>query len=224
MQNVALSDLRVDAQQPRQGPGDRAALDSLKDSMAHLGQTVQHVTVSQTVDGTYRIVSGHRRVRAAAELGWEWLPAVVVEDSGDDVDRLLRQIAENCARAGLLPIELCDAIDQLRGRVEPADIARATGVSLRTVYNYLAILEFPDLVEALRRGRSLRAVLVEVATRGRADGRRPLSISVRRVRRSVDQLTAAWSGLDAAERSRLAARLRPLLDAVDQETTAASES
>jgi len=221
LRNLPVSILRVDVRQPRNGPGNRAALDALKDSMAQLGRTVQHVTVSPTGDGSYRIISGHRRVQAAIELGWEWLPAVIVEDSDDDAERLLRQIAENCARAGLLPIELCEAIAQLRDRVDPAEIARATGVSLRTVYNYLAILDHPDLVETLRQGRTLRAVLADVAARGKADNARKASISVGRIRRSVEQLINAWGDLDPDERSRLASRLRPLLDSIETASPAA---
>lgn len=216
IRHISLGDLRSDVNQPRLGTGDRDALDALKASMAELGRTVQYVTVSPNTDGSWRVVSGHRRVQAAAELGWHWLPAVVIDDVANEQDRLLRQIAENSARAGLRPHELCDAIGQLGDVVDPPAIARATGVSIRTVYNYLAILEHPDLVQVLRSGRSLRSVLTEVARRNQCrTGESPEPVkpaSVRKVRRSVDQLVTSWSGLGLAERRRLAGRLRPLLD------------
>jgi ParB/RepB/Spo0J family partition protein len=223
--HVPLADLRGDPDQPRSGPLDREALDALKSSMAQLGRTVQYVTVSANDDGSFRVLSGHRRVQAAAELGWHWLPAVLVDDVEGDTDRLLRQIAENCARAGLRPAELCDCINQLRDRVEAPEIARATGVSLRTVYNYLSILEHPDLVDGLRTGRSLRSVLSEVAARrerataGVESDRAPVSspaVPVRRLRRSAQQLAAAWSRLDPSEQQELAAILRPLLERLER--------
>lgn len=223
IRQIPLAELSADDSQPRHGEGDAKALDALKASMDQLGRTVQYVTVSPRDGGGYRILSGHRRVRAARELGWEWLPAVVVDDVANEVDRRLRQIAENTARAALRPIELCEAIDELSGRVEPAQIARATGVSLRTVYNYLGILEHPDLVEALRHGRALRAVLADVAARNQAAGApatgpaaAPTSATRRaahrRARRSVAHLREVWAALDEDHRKELAAELQSLLE------------
>lgn len=191
--------------------------------MSELGRTVQYVTVSPLAEGGFRIVSGHRRVRAARELGWDWLPVIVVDDVADSADRRLRQIAENSARAALKPIELCEAIDQLRAEVEPARIAGATGVSLRTVYNYLGILQHPDLVDALREGQALRGVLAVVAARNRAaeagraaagaDGERARRQheARRTAKRSVASLREVWSTLDEEQRLAMAEELRALL-------------
>lgn len=227
LQRIAVSQLQPDEGQPRHAEGDRRALEALKASMQQLGRTVQYVTVSPLPDGSYRIVSGHRRVQAARELEWDWLPAIVVDDVADDVDRRLRQIAENSARAALRPIELCEAIEELRDRVEPPAIAGATGVSLRTVYNYLAILEHPDLVDQLREGRALRSVLAEAAARrksgpligtppdGPAPGPQARQAAKRKAQRSLERLREAWTVLDDDLRRVLAEQLRDLLGAVD---------
>lgn len=208
---IALENLREDHSQPRDGMGDRAALEALKDSMARLGRTVQHVTVNDRGDGTYTIVSGHRRVQAAAELGWDWLAAVVVDDVAGDVDRLLGQLAENCARSALRPVELCEAVAQLRDRVDPPTIAEATGLSVRTVYNYLSIIEHPDLVDALRT-RSLRWVLAQVAARNQNDpGGTTASQAAHRALRSVRQLTEVWPELSESERAEVFCLLSELL-------------
>jgi ParB/RepB/Spo0J family partition protein len=213
VQLIPVGELRLDGHQPRGGYGPVAELETLKRSMAQLGRTVQYVTVCPGPEGAFRVISGHRRVQAAIELGWDWLPAVVVDQAPDEVDRLLRQIAENCARSGLRPPELCDAIGRLRDRVEPPDIAAATGVSIRTVYNYLALLDHPDLVEELRSGRSLRRVLADVAARRQELQPTPLDRrSLRRLRSSARQLLESWPRLEPEERRRLAAMLRPLLE------------
>jgi len=213
--NVPLADICFDKAQPRVDI-DQDQLGLLQESMRRLGRTVQYITVAERDDGSYLLVSGERRVRAALALGWLHLPAVVVPAPAEPGDRLLRQVAENTARATLRPSELCDAIGRARGSAAPADIAAAVGLSVRTVYNYLSILEHPDLVEALRQGRTLRSVLAEVAVRSEPpEPATPTPVGVSlppRLHRSISQLEAAWPSLDDATKVDLAARLRLLID------------
>ncbi len=217
--DVPLWSIRFDDSQPR-GELDPDELALLQESMRRLGRTVQYITVAPRDDGTYLVLSGERRVRAAQALGWHHLPAVVVDEPAEPADRLLRQVAENTARSTLRPPELCASIDRARMFASPAEIATAVGLSVRTVYNYLSILDHPDLVEALRQGRTLRSVLAEVATRADAPEGEPsapvMVPSPPRLRRSVRLLEAAWPSLDDATRSELAARIRPLLDSVPE--------
>ncbi|MDQ6946456.1 MAG: ParB/RepB/Spo0J family partition protein [Actinomycetota bacterium] len=213
--NVALGDIHFDDAQPRLDI-DEDQLGLLQESMRQLGRTVQYITVARREDGTYLLMSGERRVRAARALGWHHLPAVVVPAPAEPGERLLRQVAENTARAMLRPSELCDAIGRLRGSAGSTDIAAAVGLSVRTVYNYLSILEHPDLVEALRHGRTLRSVLAEVAVRSEPpEPETPTSVGVPlppRLHRSISQLEVAWPSLDDATKVDLAARLRLLID------------
>jgi len=216
--DVPLGNIRFDEGQPR-ADIDTDQLDLLQESMRQLGRTVQYITVTRRHDGTYQLLSGERRVRAAQALGWHHLPAVVVEGPDEPADRLLRQVAENTARASLRPSELCSAIDRARMSAGPAEIATAIGLSVRTVYNYLSILEHPDLVEALQQGRTLRSVLAEVAARTgeppALGGSMPATTSSpARLRRSMRQLEVAWPSLDDATKVELAGRLRPLVDSV----------
>jgi ParB family transcriptional regulator, chromosome partitioning protein len=214
--DVPLSDIRFDERQPRTEI-DPEQLGLLQESMQKLGRTVQHITVARNEDGTFLLLSGERRVRAAQSLGWHHLPAVVVEEAPDPAQRLLRQVAENTARANLRPAELCAAIDQARQSAGPAEIAAAIGLSLRSVYNYLSILEHPHLVAGLRQGRSLRSVLAEAAALSEASEQTPPSVvsSPLRIRRSVTQLEAAWPSLDDATKVEIAVRLRALLESLE---------
>lgn len=216
--DVPLSDIRFDERQPRTEI-DPEQLGLLQESMQKLGRTVQHITVARNEDGTFLLLSGERRVRAAQSLGWHHLPAVVVEEAPDPAQRLLRQVAENTARANLRPAELCAAIDQARQSAGPAEIAAAIGLSLRSVYNYLSILEHPHLVVGLREGRSLRSVLAEAAALSEAaEQTRPAPTVVAsppRIRRSVTQLEAAWPSLDQATKVEIALRLRALLESIE---------
>ncbi len=212
---VPLHLVRFDEHQPRRVI-DPDELAELKGSMDRLGRTLQHITVTAKDDGTYQLLAGERRVRAAQALGWHWLPAVVVDEvHHEDPVRLLSQVAENAARAPLRPHELCDVMARLRSQIPPTDIAESAGISVRTVYNYLSVIEHPDLVEALREGRSLRAVLAEVASRQKATSGRPTppnGRSSRRAERAVRTVIDEWSRLDDHQRAALAAELKPLLE------------
>ncbi len=215
--DIPLSTIHFDDSQPRADiDPDQLAL--LQESMRQLGRTVQYITVSGRADGSYLLLSGERRVRAARALGWHYLPAVVIDEPAEPTERLLRQVAENAARSTLRPAELCGAIDRARTVAGPAEIAGAVGLSVRTVYNYLSILEHPDLVEALRQGQTLRSVLAEVAARAEPTGPAdPIPVqapSPPQLRRSVDHLETAWPLLDDDIRYELASRLRPLLDSL----------
>jgi len=212
IEQVPLDRVRLDPEQPRQAV-DEAELGLLRASMSELGRTVQYITVAPEADGSWRLLSGERRVRAAQSLGWAWLPAVVVDDPTDAPTRFVRQVAENAARSPLRPWELCQAIDRMRGMAGPSEIAAATGISVRTVHNYLTVLEHPHLVEALRGGKSLRSVLAAATDTGADTGAAGPSPqrSLRAARRATTTLVSTWDQLAPSERAALLAVLRPLL-------------
>lgn len=211
VERVPLDRILADQDQPRQEV-DEVELGLLRSSMGALGRTVQLITVAPQDDGTWRLLSGERRVRAARELGWSWLPAIVVDDGADPPTRFARQVAENAARANLRPWELCQAIDRMRASAGPTELAAAAGISVRTVHNYLAILEHPDLVERLRAGGSLRSILAEVARRRQGDPESAEPTPLHAARRATTALVTVWEGLAPEEQAELATVLRRLID------------
>jgi len=66
--NVPLADICFDKAQPRVDI-DQDQLGLLQESMRRLGRTVQYITVAERDDGSYLLVSGERRVRAALAFG-----------------------------------------------------------------------------------------------------------------------------------------------------------
>lgn len=223
---VALNRLCFDEGQPRQTI-DATELDLLASSLAAVGRTMQLITVRRGMKGTWVVVSGERRVRAARKLGWKSLPAVVDEGIDDPTERLVAQVAENTARAPLSPAELGAAVARLRDQGRSAnEIAAGTGLSIRTVYNYLGVLEHPDLVSALADGASLRAVLRLVGRKEPANdspvdqvseatsvepAEQPDASADADALRAVDALVATWPTLSAATRHIACQQLTPLL-------------
>lgn len=80
---------------------DRKKVKAMADSITEIG-LLNPISVSQIGD-EYLLVAGRHRLEAAKLLGWDKVPAVVVEL--DDVDRLLAEIDENLIRNELSDLE-----------------------------------------------------------------------------------------------------------------------
>src|SRR3954451_659427 len=144
-----LRELHVDLvapnpEQPRKRFDDEA-LQALADSVKERG-VLQPVLVRPRPGGTYELVAGERRWRAARLAGLETLPALVQER--DDARSLEDALIENMAREDLNPIEAARAC---AGLVEELgltreEVGRRVGRSRVAVSNLLRLLELPDEV------------------------------------------------------------------------------
>ena len=131
---------------------DEAALEALAGSLRERG-ILQPVLVRPVAGGTYELVAGERRWRAAQLAGLESIPALVRER--DDADALEAALIENMAREDLNPVEEARACAAL---VEELGLTRETvglrvGRSRVAVSNLLRLLDLPDdTLELLERG------------------------------------------------------------------------
>ena len=89
----------------------------------------------------YQIIAGERRFRAAQQLGWAEVPALVREATEEQMLELA--LIENIQREDLNAIdratayrEYCDRFD-----LRPEEVARKLGEDRSTVSNYLRLLE-----------------------------------------------------------------------------------
>ena len=89
---------------------DEEALVALADSLADQG-VLQPVLVRPLPGGSYELVAGERRWRAAQIAGLEQIPAIV--EQRDDTEALEAAIVENMARADLNPVEEARAVAAL---------------------------------------------------------------------------------------------------------------
>jgi ParB family chromosome partitioning protein len=131
---------------------DEAALEALAGSLRERG-VLQPVLLRPVAGGSYEIVAGERRWRAAQIAGLDTIPALVRER--DDAAALEAALIENMAREDLNPVEEARACAAL---VEELGLTRETvglrvGRSRVAVSNLLRLLDLPDeVLAALERG------------------------------------------------------------------------
>ena len=153
-----LRELPVDliapnANQPRKR-FDPDALQALADSLREKG-VVQPVLVRPIAGGTYELVAGERRWRAAQLASLETLPALVRER--DDAQTLEVALVENMVREDLNPIEEARAVAALVEELglTREQVGRRIGRSRVAVSNLLRLLDLPDEAITLVEGGSL---------------------------------------------------------------------
>jgi len=153
-----LRELHVDLvapnpDQPRKRFDDDA-LQALADSVKERG-VLQPVLVRPRPGGSYELVAGERRWRAARVAGLETLPALVQQR--DDAQSLEDALIENMAREDLNPIEAARAVAALVEELglTREEVGRRVGRSRVAVSNLLRLLDLPDEALALVEDGSL---------------------------------------------------------------------
>ena len=143
---VDLDLLRPNEEQPREVVDD-GRLEELARSIGSSG-IIQPILVRPLTGGSYEIVAGERRWRAAQRAGLMRVP-VVVRDVPPE-KRLELALVENIQRENLNPIEEARAYQRLAddlGLTQEA-ISTAVGKDRATVANYIRLLNLPREVQA----------------------------------------------------------------------------
>jgi len=182
-------------QQPRRG-FDEDALVALADSLKDRG-VLQPVLVRPQPGGTYELIAGERRWRAARLAGLETVPAMVRPH--DDAASLELALIENMAREDLNPLDAaraCAALVEELG-LSREDVGRRVGRSRVAVSNLLRLLDLPE--DAL--------VLLEQGALSEGHGRALLMAPDHDARRRLarDVATHGWSVRQTEARARAAA-------------------
>ncbi len=147
--NPELRDVAVDLivpnpRQPRQN-FDEESLAALADSLRERG-VLQPVLVRPVAGGTYELIAGERRWRAARAAGFDRIPAVV--RAHGDAESLELALIENMAREDLNPIEearACSLLVEELGLTRD-EVGKRVGRSRVAVSNLLRLLDLPDEV------------------------------------------------------------------------------
>ena len=113
---------------------------------------------------TYDLVCGQGRIEAFQALGFNEIPAVVVQISKED--RLLRSLAENLARRNPAPIEMLTEIERLKQEgLTVQQISGRIDVDCTTINALLTLKKAGEtrLLDAALNGRIPVGVAVEIA-------------------------------------------------------------
>ena len=147
LRDVAVELIRPNPGQPRKR-FDEAALGALSESVAERG-VLQPVLVRPRPGGTYELVAGERRWRAARMAGLETMPALI--QHRDDGASLEAALVENMAREDLNPVEAARAVAALVEELglTREEVGRRVGRSRVAISNLLRLLDLPDEALAL---------------------------------------------------------------------------
>ena len=145
VREIAVDHIDENPDQPRETI-DEAALKEMADSIRVHG-VLQPVLLKPN-DGRYRLVSGHRRLRAAKLAGMAVIPAIVRTDSTAE-NQVEWALIENIQRKDLNPIERAKAyrnyIDQFH--LTHAQAAERLGEDRATVSNFLRLMALCEYVQ-----------------------------------------------------------------------------
>jgi ParB family transcriptional regulator, chromosome partitioning protein len=195
LREIPIELVQPNPEQPRRN-FDPELLTGLAESIKARG-VLQPIVVRPLPGGSYELIAGERRLRAAKLADLTTIPAVIRDT--DEQERLELALIENMARADLNPVEEARAcatlVDDLGLTKE--ELGRRVGRSRAAVSNLIRLLELPDEVLASigdgnlseGHGRALLRVKDHVARR----------------RLGRDAVTGGWSVRETEERARVAA-------------------
>jgi len=164
MRMISLTRIALNPFQPREAfnPDD---LDDLTTSIRQHG-VLQPIVVRPKAGGTWELVAGERRFRAATAAGLKEIPAVV--RNLDDRSALALAVIENIQREDLNPIESARAYRRLQSDfgLSQTEVAREVGKPQPTIANAVRLLQLPapviDSISALEitegHGKAILAV------------------------------------------------------------------
>jgi ParB family chromosome partitioning protein len=155
LRELALEEIEPNHAQPRRY-FDEAALQALAGSLSVRG-VLQPVLVRSLREGSYELVAGERRWRAAKLAGLQSIPALV--STYDDLAALEAALIENMAREDLNPVEearACVTLTQEFG-LTYWQIAERTGRDKTVVANLMRLLQLSEEILELLERRELTA-------------------------------------------------------------------
>lgn len=122
---------------------DYDELEGLAQSIRQNG-ILQPVTVRQTEDGKFELISGERRLRAARLVGLSKIPAIVTEI--DNKNSAVFSLIENLQRQDLDFFEEAEAMDRLLTDygMSREELSSKLGKARSTISNKLRLLQLPE--------------------------------------------------------------------------------
>jgi ParB family chromosome partitioning protein len=145
IKSVPINLLKPNPYQPRRLFNDES-LSDLAQSITEIG-FIQPLIVRDSSDGTYEIVAGERRWRAANIAGLESVPVIVRPLT--DLESLEIAIIENIQREDLNPVDTAEAYETLINKFSYTHEALAKRIckDRTSITNQLRLLKLPDPIK-----------------------------------------------------------------------------
>lgn len=142
---IRIEDIKPNPNQPRHS-FDEETLGELAASIRELG-VVQPLSVRDMGDGTYQIIAGERRWRAATAAGLSSVPAYVRKASDSEMTEMA--LIENIQREDLNAIEVALAFRNLIDtyNLTQEKLSERLGKNRATIANHLRLLKLPAEIQ-----------------------------------------------------------------------------
>ena len=150
IRKVKISDIVANPDQPRKHFDD-TELAGLATSLKEFG-VLQPLIVTENGEGSYLIIAGERRWRAADLAGIKVVPTII--RTSKELERLEMALVENMQRVDLSPLEQAVSIESMREQfsMDYEAIAQRLGKAKTTIQNTARMLQLSDAAkDALRR-------------------------------------------------------------------------
>jgi ParB family transcriptional regulator, chromosome partitioning protein len=155
LRDVAVELIHPNPEQPRRD-FDGESLLALAESIKARG-VLQPLVVRPLAGGSFELIAGERRLRAAKLAGLERVPAILRDHA--ESERLELALVENMAREDLNPVDEARAcatlVDDLG--VTKEELGRRVGRSRVAISNAIRLLDLPDEALAMLQASELTA-------------------------------------------------------------------
>lgn len=202
--NVPIAQLRPNPEQPRKQFSEEHLVE-LTDSVREKG-VIQPILAEEADDGTYLIIAGERRFRAAQRAGLDEVP--VLPRSFSREEKLEIALIENLQREDLNPIDEAEAYRSLMetAGLTQEQLAHRLGLNRSTVANALRLLRLSEELKGeIAAGRLTPGHARAILAVDTEDGRQKLAERIRLEGLSVRQAEELAGRLSATSRGAAAA-------------------
>lgn len=150
---IRIADITPNPEQPR-SIFEPEALEELASSIRELG-IIQPLSLRLTGNGSYQIIAGERRWRAARMAGLDTVPAYVRKASDAEITEMA--LIENIQREDLNAIEVALALRKLIDTYSLTQerLAERLGKKRATIANHLRLLRLPAEIQLGLRDRQI---------------------------------------------------------------------
>ena len=150
---IKINQIEVNPFQPRT-EFEPEALQDLSDSIKLQG-LIQPITVRQSGQNSYQLISGERRLRASKLAGLTEIPAYI--RTANDQQMLEMALIENIQRENLNAIEVALSFQRMidECNLKQEELGDRVSKNRSTVTNYLRLLKLPPAIQASIRDKEI---------------------------------------------------------------------